>query len=443
MNRGAVKRSVRGPRAVSNQKGGVMRKLNLATIRSCLAVFIVAVFPQLSNAATIYGCASKMLGVVRIVNRSTQCDTRLEIPISWNSAGSAGSTGLTGAAGPVGPAGPAGPTGATGPAGPVAVYGNVAIVALSGGNYTDPVSAMKNVATWCGTPSATNPCLLKIMPGVYDLAGGSLTMQPYVDIEGSGEQATTISSTINGDVFPPNAVVKGADNAEIRFLTVRCAASTGMYNVAILNRSHSPKISHVTAIVLGAGTSLAPIGNYGVYNQSSSTSMNDVTVTATATTPGVGTTNRGVFNFNSSPNMSNVTATSSGNEASNTGVENVNSSTSMNNVTAIASGDSAGNFAIINQDSTTTMTNVTARALGAVNAVNRGMLCSGTVSIFTVLVDRSTFEGSTNSISNAGCSLLIGSSKLMGSVGTVGPTPAYTCAFSYNENYVALGTNCQ
>lgn len=40
-------------------------------------------------------------------------------------------------------------------------YAKVAFVAQSGGDYTDPVSAMSAVDTWCGTPSASNPCLLK------------------------------------------------------------------------------------------------------------------------------------------------------------------------------------------------------------------------------------------------------------------------------------------
>ncbi len=45
-------------------------------------------------------------------------------------------------------------------------YGKVAVVAQTGGDYTDPVAAMSALATWCGTPSASNACLLKIMPGV-------------------------------------------------------------------------------------------------------------------------------------------------------------------------------------------------------------------------------------------------------------------------------------
>ena len=43
-----------------------------------------------------------------------------------------------------------------------------------------------------GVPRTATPCLLKIMPGVYDVGTNSITMQPYIDIEGSGENSTVI-----------------------------------------------------------------------------------------------------------------------------------------------------------------------------------------------------------------------------------------------------------
>lgn len=77
-------------------------------------------------------------------------------------------------------------------------YGKVAVVAQTGGDYTNPVDAMNNLATWCGTPSATNPCLLKLMPGIYIV--GSLYIPGYVDIEGSGKDITQISGSV-GDPY--------------------------------------------------------------------------------------------------------------------------------------------------------------------------------------------------------------------------------------------------
>ena len=271
----------------------------------------------------------------------------------------------------------------------IAFYGNVAVVAPSGGDYSDPATAMGAYSSWCGTPSETNPCLLKIMPGVYDIGTSPVAMQPYIDIEGSGQNVTVITGTVSSDSFPPtNGVVNGASKAEIRFLTVKNIGS-GSDVVAILNISASPSMTNVTATASG-GTY-----HYGVFNTSSSSpTMTNVTATASG-----GTNNYGVYdNDSSSPTMTNVTATASGGTSS-YGVYNISSSSP-------------------------TMTNVT--ATGKSGTANYGLY----VSIGTVLIDRSTFEGSTNSISNGG-TVYIGASKLVSAV--VGGAGAYHCVGVYKH----------
>src|SRR4029450_4125676 len=47
-----------------------------------------------------------------------------------------------------------------------------------------------------GGASATNPYLLKIEPGVYDLRMRTLAMKPFVDVEGSGEAVTIGGGTV-------------------------------------------------------------------------------------------------------------------------------------------------------------------------------------------------------------------------------------------------------
>ena len=144
--------------------------------------------------------------------------------------GAAGATGPQGAPGPTGPQGPqglqgikgdtgegipgptglagvTGPQGPQGPVGGVVKYGKIAVVAKSGGDYSDPVTALNDVGTWCGSPTSINPCLLKIMPGVYNI--DVLTMYPYIDIEGSGENVTNIVGSY-----------VSASNAELRFMTL-------------------------------------------------------------------------------------------------------------------------------------------------------------------------------------------------------------------------------
>ena len=95
-------------------------------------------------------------------------------------------------------------------------WAQVAIVDSQGrGDFTSPVTAMAALATWCGTPDETNPCLVKVLPGFYNIGSSSLVMQPYVDIEGSGRNVTYIRAASS------DAAVKVATYSGLRWLTVR------------------------------------------------------------------------------------------------------------------------------------------------------------------------------------------------------------------------------
>jgi len=250
----------------------------------------------------------------------------------------------------------------------IAFYGNVAVVAGRGGDYDNPATAMGDYDAWCRTPSATNPCLLKIMPGVYDIGTSTVVMQPYIDIEGSGQNVTLITGTVEGSYPTDHGVVNGADNAEIRFLTVKNTGGV-IYNAAVVNSSASPAMTNITATASG-GT-----GNFGVYNYSSSPTMTNVTATGSG---GTDSYNYGVYNDNSpSPTMTNVTATASGGTDS-YGVLNTSSSPTMSNVTATASGGGGNNYGVHNTGSSPTMSNVTATASGGTTSC--GVLNTGSSS---------------------------------------------------------------
>ena len=132
--------------------------------------------------------------------------------------GPQGPIGLTGPQGIEGPQGVQGVKGDTGATGPAAHYANVIVVAKSGGDFTDPVAAMNAIAD----ASATNPYLVKIMPGVYDISN-TLTMKPFVDLEGSGENVTEIKSSGARDV------IKCANQSAARRLTVTNATASEWY----------------------------------------------------------------------------------------------------------------------------------------------------------------------------------------------------------------------
>ena len=303
----------------------------------------------------------------------------------------------------------------------ISFYGSMAIVAISGGNYSDPATAMSDYSTWCGTPSSTNPCLLKIMPGVYHVVS-PVVMQSYIDIEGSGENTTTIIGAISSSNPYASGTVTGASNAEIRFLTV-ANTGTGAYTEAILN-SASFSMLHVTATASGG------LHNYGVYNTSSSPTMTNVTATASG-----GSYNYGVNNISSSPTMVNVTAAGSGAGIVNYGVRNISSSPTMINVTVTASGALAANYGVANDSSSPTMTNVTVTASGE-TAIGVDSFVSGTVKI-----NHSVISGSTHTIINqSGTTLYVGNTQLDG--GSVSNSGTMTCAGVYDGSYTFYASTC-
>lgn len=325
----------------------------------------------------------------------------------------------------------------------------VAIVAVSGGDYTDPVSAMSAIVTWCGTPSASNPCLLKIMPGVYTITQ-SLIMQPYVDIEGSGENVTKIKGSIGGDT----GIIRGASNAGLRFLTVENARLPGdnLDTIAIRNSDASPIITHVSAIASNG------INSYGIYNSGSSAIIRDVNAIATG-----GQNAIAVLNRNSSLAMENIIATATGTGA-NTGVSNGGTywpliditpsnqlkiryhEATLRNVTATASGGQS-NYGISNSGSSRVkMSDVISRGTGT---AGYGVYESGSIVFLgypTMYIDHSIIEGTVNSIFvriptlppyPVAARVYVGSSKLIGKV-----TANTTCAGVYDRSYSFYANTC-
>jgi YVTN family beta-propeller protein len=278
-------------------------------------------------------------------------------------------------------------------------YGKIAIVAQSGGNYNNPATAMGAYATWCGTPSASNPCLLKIMPGVYNIGASSVIMQPFIDIEGSGENVTVIQGNNNG------AIVNGANNSELRFLTVRHTGGTSTAT-AIYNSNASPRITNVSAIASGATDWNACIENSG-----SSPVMTNVSVTSNVSGD---VWCVGISNISSSaPLISNVSMSVSGSGTRIIGIYNLASSpTIRNSIISITADTGEG-------------TGVASYTSG------------------TVRISESAIHGATDSTVNAqeGVTTLVANTQLNG--GSVSGTGFFQCVGAYNGSFTALGTNCR
>jgi hypothetical protein len=157
-------------------------------------------------------------------------------------------------------------------------WSQVAIVDLNGnGDYPDPVEAMTDLATWCPSPSAATPCLVKILPGTYGLGTQTVTMQPYVDIEGSGRKYTRISTSAA-------TAVTAADNSALRSLKViNESALSSMAGVSITSAEFI--MSDVHVVVVSTGTTC-----YGIYASNSVLTAESFEVTVNG-----GETSYGIF----------------------------------------------------------------------------------------------------------------------------------------------------
>ena len=157
--------------------------------------------------------------------------------------GPQGPKGDTGAPGPQGLQGPAGPQG---PQGPAANYANVIVVAKSGGDFANPLDAVASITN----ATETNPWVIQVMPGVYDLGGGALVLKPYVHLRGMG----AASSKIVGNVVANN------DN-EVSFLSIENYSNGASYgNVEGLTLGGTARATHVSIKVGGAqGHNLAVV----------------------------------------------------------------------------------------------------------------------------------------------------------------------------------------
>ncbi len=288
--------------------------------------------------------------------------------------------------------------------GAIPVCGGCNIVVVSkdpaAANYTTVEEAMSYIASQ--THDASNRWLVYIAPGGYNLPA-PLEMLEYVDIQGAGEGVTSL--TRGGSNTHPltnnsSATVYGADNAELRSLTV---VNTGgaIFATGILNIEASPTLSHVTFSTSG-GTAL----NTSVYNN----------------------------NF-SSPIMTGVTATAFGPSLDNFAIYNCDDSDPvMTNVIAIASGASRDNFGMHNDAASPTIFSSTLQASGGTNSYG---IFNDPSPAETIKIDNSPVMGGTATIHNsAGVTVRVTGSLLDG--GDVAGAGVFTCLFSYNESYEIL-----
>jgi pectin methylesterase-like acyl-CoA thioesterase len=336
-------------------------------------------------------------------------------------AGTTGATGATGTQGPAGLTGPQGLTGADGPqglAGPTPHYANVVVVAKSGGDFTDIAAAIGSITD----ASVTNPYLLKIMPGVYDIGINTIQMKEYVDIEGSGENSTKITGGV------VEVIISTASNAELRNIFIEGSGSSN-YSFPIRINNANTVLTHVKVTSNKAGN------NYPIHIlNGSSPILRNITIESNIP---YGNTTGVIVEENSTPYFSDVSVNVTGGTNCYGMAFSLNSSGKMTNVTVNASnanyvvGISVYSYVTLNMSNST------------VNASGGSIYSYGIRNTFqtNTKIDHSVISGTTNTVLTDGTNsnTMIGASRLEG-----GPAGGSTtiCAGVYDENYSFYANTC-
>jgi hypothetical protein len=296
---------------------------------------------------------------------------------------------------------------------------NTAIVSASGGDYTTLQAAVSKVGDWCTGATATNRCLLRLMPGVYTVTS-KLQIPSNMDIVGQGVDNTVINGAI-GDVSSWNksCVLEMKTATSLRDLTVKNTGNLTKYSTGIgLAFGATVTFDRIAVDVTGASTnenSTSP-GNTGIRTYGTS----NVTITDSSIKVHNGIGSATYYNalYNSAYSGSELTVKRS---------------------TIIAQGNNATNVRAVYTTKRATLTDVTLEAKGSGSLV-RALLVSGTVNQ-EVIVDRSRITSDGYGIYSSGGTTRVFSSRISGALGNKSGT--MSCYDTRDgATYAALSASC-
>ena len=383
-------------------------------------------------------------------------------------------------------------------------YVRTVIVASGGSSASNGTNLLTALAA-ITTASASNPWLLKIEPGIYDLGTSQLIPKTYVDIEGSGRDTTIITSAAQGNGGPGATVlVNSGIQSEMRDLTVRNTSAgmgrgvyivSGNFQLTRVNVDVDTVDQSVAVEIVNSSPVLSDVsikiktgrwGATGVAMWSSSSRIERLAVQiSSSNSDAVGIsvggssyptlsiisvdlqsslTAFGVVFQGGNPLMANCEIRVSGGTTLNTGIFSKNAGTSQVrdcfvNVQGVeARGTDVQSPAILEIRGSTLWATSSGRAWGLFNEGGQMSVLSSEVhGIGTTLgigafningtsvtqIDHTTVEGSSYGASNftVGDRIYMGASKLIGSVQATG-AGGYTCVASYNGSYAAISSAC-
>jgi hypothetical protein len=252
--------------------------------------------------------------------------------------------------------------------------------------------------------SSTKPYLVKLEPGEYNVGGAPLQMKSFVDLEGSGSNATKVDSSSTSTM---TLFVETTAPAAIRDLTI---AAGGVNTSAVATQSDlTLEDDFVTAG--GTGTTVGVFAFNGPQVVVQDSRISGAVGGSGNTAYGIATQG-GATGLSIYDSLIAATANGAGDFASALSING--NSAEVHGSSLLGQGtNGAGGFAVID---------------------------NGTSS--TVTIDASVAQGSQHAAgANGGDTILIGASKVIGGHDSGAPGTV-TCVFSYKETYVATNATC-
>jgi len=109
------------------------------------------------------------------------------------------------------------------------------------------------------TASSANPWLLKLEPGTYDIGANTLTVKPYVHVEGSGTGITVIRGNPASTPQSLTGVISCGDGTELRRLTVENYGASGDSNAVYMENASNVSLIEITARATAVGNNAVAI----------------------------------------------------------------------------------------------------------------------------------------------------------------------------------------
>jgi hypothetical protein len=291
--------------------------------------------------------------------------------------------------------------------------------------------------------SATKRYVVKVEPGIYDVGATMLEMKPYVDIEGSGQQATVIKGVGNADETLVTGVVRGASSCELRDLQVQSVGSPALYiSIAVLVYNADTSIRDITVSVTGETT-------WGIRNANSPASIEGVTIDSQATRVAYGIGNKFVQSL---PTIRRTVIRAAGNNIA-YGISSVDGASprEVRDVEVDVTGNNAYGFFVDPAGFPTPKTRITnstivsskmgVRFEGDGLDIEHSQIRAAETGIYsqfsTMRVTSSEVSGSVETVVLYGAPTLIADTLLDG-----GPATASACAGVYDEAFTFYASTC-